>query len=220
MNRLDELVRATLEDRAEQAPSPIPVVNRVLTRRRQRARRGWLVTVAGAAATAAVVAVGIAVTDSGSDSGPSGAVVTEDDAAEIYSVVLERFLRESFRPEGGVPDTVNVLIRPQEDAGWTSGPPEVGEPIPPDARESISATLADLTTVTWVERFPPIDEGDTPETSDPVIRLGLLPSGDEINVSISASHGFDNAWLNTFVVSLGEDGHWRITGTDAPVGLT
>jgi hypothetical protein len=220
MNRLDELVRATLDDRAEQAPSPIPVVNRVLTQRRQLARRGWLVIGAVTAATAAVVTFGITVSDSGSDSGPSAAVVTEEDAAKIYSVALERFLRESFRPQGGVPDTVFVLVRPQEDAGWTAGKPEVGDPIPPNVRDAISGELANLTTVAWVERFPPVDEDDTPDTSDPAIRLGLLPSGDEVKVSLSAYHGYDNAWLNTYIVSRDEDGHWRVTGTDAPVGLT
>jgi len=221
MNRLDDLVRATLVDRAEQAPSPIPVVNRVRAQRRQPARRGWLVAGAAAAATAAVVAVGITVSNSGSGSGQSTAVVAEGRTAEAYSVVLEHFLDDSYRhDDDGVPDTVLVLIRPEEDAGWAAGRPEVGDPIPPDVRDAVTAALADLTTVAWVDRFPPIDPGDTPETSDPVIRLGLLPSGDEVNVSVSANHGYDNGWLKTYVVSRDEDGHWRVTGADAPVGLT
>ena len=221
MNRLDELVRATFDDRAEQAPSPIPVVNRVLARRGRPTRRAWLVAGAAAAATAAIVAVGVTVaSDPDAGPGPSTAAEAEDRTVAIYSLVLERFLRESFLPrQGGVAGTVLVLVRPSEDAGWSTGRAEIGDPIPPDVRDAISAELADLTNVTWVEKFPPSEPGDTPDNSDPAVRLGLLSSGDEVHVSVSAYHGYGLGWVNTFVVSL-EDGSWRIIGTGTPVGLT
>lgn len=222
MNRLDELVRATLDDRAEQAPSPIPVVNRVLARRRRPTRRAWLVASAAAAATAAIVAVGVTVaTDPDAGSDPLTAAETEDRTVTIYSLVLERFLRTSADwRAGNVPDQVYVQIRPDEDAGWDFDGQAAGDPIPPDVQDEISAELADLTTLSWVEKFPPSVRGDTRETSDPAIRLGLLPSGDQVNVSVSAYHGFDNAWLTTYVVARENGGPWRITGTDAPMGLT
>lgn len=219
MNRLDELVRATLEDHAKHAPSPNPVVNRVLARRRHQIRRSWLVAGSAAVAATAVIGVGVTVaSDPGAGPGPSAAVTAEDRAVAIYSVVLERFIRDW--PGGNVPDMIYVAIRPDQAAGWDGDGEVAGDPIPPDVRDAISAALADLTTLTWVDKFPPVEPGDTPDNSVPAIRLGLLPSGDQVNVSVSAFQGANNGWLTTYVVVQEDGGPWRITGKDAPIGLT
>ena len=218
MNRLDELVRSTLEDRAARAPSPVRVVDRVLTKRPRR--RGWLVVGTAAAATIAIVAVGVGVArDPGGGPAPVAVDSADDRAAAIYATALERYLHESFRREGGVPPAVQVLIRPLEDAGWSVGRPEAGDPIPREVRDAIAAELTDLTEISWVEK-PDIDPGDTPDNSDPVIRLDLLPDGDEVSVSVAAYHGFDNGWVDTYVLEPNDEGQWVVTGTDTPVGLT
>jgi hypothetical protein len=60
MNQLDELIRSTLDQNAQDAPPAAPVVARVLEHEpRRRYRTPWLATAAVATATAAVVAVGV-----------------------------------------------------------------------------------------------------------------------------------------------------------------
>jgi hypothetical protein len=60
MNQLDELIRSTLDQNAQDAPPAAAVVARVLEHEpRRRYRTPWLATAAVATATAAVVAVGV-----------------------------------------------------------------------------------------------------------------------------------------------------------------
>lgn len=221
MNRLDELIRETLDDRASDAPAAAPVISRVLTEQSRRRRRGWLAVAATAAVTATVVAVGVGVTRGPDTSGP--AAVTTDAAdertAEIYSVALQRFLTVSEWGGHGVPNEVYVPIRPDEDAGWDLDGDVEGDPIPADVRDQVGAQLAGLTRLIWVPKVPVPKHYARSGSVKATVTLGLLSDGDEVNVSVAASYGRDNAWLMTYVVEL-QNGTWEVTGKDAPIGLT
>ncbi|HYJ70124.1 MAG TPA: hypothetical protein VEX15_20925 [Nocardioidaceae bacterium] len=221
MNRLDALVRDTLDDRATGAPAAAPVISRVLADRSRRRRRGWLAVAATAAVTAAVVAVGVGVTRGPDAGGPAGVTTDTTDERTVarYSVALERFLRTSDWGAGGVPDEVYVTIRPDTHAGWDFNGHVAGDPIPADVRDEISERLADLTHLNWVVKDPTPKSGTTSEPAKAAVTLGLLADGDKVNVSVSAFYGFDNGWLQTYVVEL-QHGSWKVTGTDAPTGLT
>lgn len=240
MNRIDELVRASLDDHADEAPLAAPVVTRVLNRRARR-RPGRLAVAAVAASTVAVVGIGIAVVGGGSDStnrpasDPAFADNSEADVsrtAAIYSLTLERFLRDSFRgeesaqsektyrTEGRVPPAIQIVSRPEKDAGWADGKREFGDPLSPEDRAAIEAELSPLTEVEWIQKMPRIDPDDRPGDTPPVITLGLLPDGDgPADLSLSAIHGFANGWLTTYVVEA-VDGEWKVTGTGVPSGVT
>jgi hypothetical protein len=219
MNRLDELVRATLEDRAEQAPSPIPVVNRVLAHRRRPSRRAWLVAAAVAAMAAAVVGIGVVASGPGSRSGPSANVVeSEDRAVAIYSAALQRFLRESSWQSDGTPDRVRVAIAPR----WLVGPnaPGTGEPLAADVRAEISAAVAGMTTLEWVARLPAQDPNESLDQAKATVTLGMIPPGDhQVTVSMWALEGFNNGWLRSYVVERSGEG-WVVTGPGRIIGMT
>ncbi|MGP4109453.1 hypothetical protein ACTWP5_00870 [Streptomyces sp. 4N509B] len=231
-HRIDDLVRDTLTDRAGAAPPADRVVDRVLAGAPARRRRaGWLVmgSVAASAAAAVVAVVGVGVVlDSGSPRSPGESVdahasereegVANDRAVAIYAAVLERFLRESYEDDGGVPESVLVGFRPEESAGWEYDDPEVGAPLPPAVRDALVAELADVTDLVWVERLP--SPGGPADEELAGITLGLLPDGDrEVRVSVSALHGFNNGWLTTYVVEKVGD-RWSVTGVGSPNGIT
>jgi hypothetical protein len=222
MNRLDELIHDTLDDRASRAPAAAPVISRLLTEQSRRRRRGWLAVAVTAAVTAAVVAVGVGVTRDPETGGPTA--VTSDTADErmaaIYSVALERFITSSEWDGSGVPDEVYMAIRPDTDAGWDLDGEIAGDPIPADVRDEISAQLVHLTRVVWVAKLPvPKFYAWSNKPVEAAVTLGLLTDGDEVNVSVAASYGADNAWLTTYVIEL-QNGSWKVTGKDAPIGLT
>ncbi len=222
MNQLDELIRDTLDDRASEAPATAPVISRVLSQQSRRRRRGWLTVAATAAVTATVVAVGIGVTRGPEAKGPT-AVTTDtsnERMAAIYSVALERFLTTSEWGGSGVPDEVYVAVRPDEAAGWDFDKDVAGDPIPADVRDEIGGRLADITRLVWVAKLPvPKFYAWSKKPVTAAVTLGVLTDGDEVSASVAASYGADNAWLQTYVVE-NADGHWRVTGTDAPAGLT
>jgi hypothetical protein len=220
MNRLDELIRDTLDERASQAPAAAPVVSRVLADRSLRRRRGWLTMAAAAAVTATVVAVGVGVTRGPDAGGPTHVTTDAADGrmAAIYSVALERFLRTGDWDGHGVPDEVYVAIRPDKDAGW-DWDDDAGDPIPADIRDEITMRLAHLTRLIWVAKLPAAEPVSSPKPAKAAVTLGLLSDGDQVDVSVSAFYGFDNAWLTTYVVEL-QHGQWQITGKTSPTGLT
>jgi hypothetical protein len=219
MNRLDELVRATLEDRAEQAPSPIPVVNRVLAHRRRPSRRAWLVAAAVAAIAAAVVGIGVVASGPGPRSGPSTNVVeSRNRTAAVYSAALQQFLRDSSWQTDGTPDRLWVAIAPR----WLVGPnaPGAGQPLAADVRAEISTAVAGLTTVEWVARLPASVPNGSLEQAKATVTLGILPPGEhQVTVSMWAHQGFNNGWLNSYVVERSGEG-WVVTGPGRINGIT
>jgi hypothetical protein len=148
MTRIEELVRDTMSERAADAPTPAPVVQRALAGERGPSR-GRVVTLAAfgtAASIAAAVCVGFLIdTPKGSDhpdtpaataSATPGQEATGDvRLVEIYAAAIERAMTEFvMSPDHpNVPDIIDV-----------DGPVDAGD------RAAISEAVADVTTLHWV----------------------------------------------------------------------
>lgn len=136
-----------------------------------------------------------------------------DRAGAVYAALLGTFVAADG--EYPPPAVISVETTAKAGGGWT-GNRSLNEPIPRAVQEAVAARLDGVVDVRWTDRLevPKQPDGRWYVTVSPV-----PDSGDRLEISVSASAGFDRGWLNTYVLEPGDAG-WRVTGTTAPVGLT
>lgn len=188
---------------------------------------GMLTGIAGSAAGCARnPSAGSPVTSSPVSAAPVGDRPAGVKEAEVYVEVLRRYLgapAENSFPARTL-KTVYVLDQAHPDAGDPLGKHERGTPIARNTQQQVTASLAAVANVTFIDDEEAVIEtrDGCPQVKDGgiLIRLGTV-NGDDQKVQVPIT-GFvaclGATWL-TYVVQNSPGIGWRVTGTTGPSAI-
>ena len=147
--------------------------------------------------------------------------------AEVYAEVLRRYLgtpAENSFP-GRTFKTVYVLDRAHPDAGDPHGQHDRGTPIAPNTQQHVTASLATVAKVTFIDdRAAVVETKDgCPQVKDGgiLITLGTVNDDDQrVEVPITGFVACLGATWLTYVVENRPGTGWRVTGTTGPMAIS
>ncbi|HEX6686085.1 MAG TPA: hypothetical protein VF062_25140 [Candidatus Limnocylindrales bacterium] len=165
------------------------------------------------------------------DATPAALPEPADADADVYAVVLRRYLTHGN--ENSFPDKAfaEVYVLDRADPRAADPMRQVDEPASaqriPDARQSaISAALADLTKIRFVASRDEVvvDKEGCAQVRDGGILITLAPpvgGDDEVRVGINGFVACLGAtWLTYVVKRSGDGGGWTVTGTTGEMAVS